>query len=297
MDKRATFKHIDLAQPVVLDEKYITENNQIKHLQAIAAHTIKNAKDESDRMLAEAREEARQTIELAKARAEEEALKHHEEVLKQGYMEGFEAGRQEGHDVIRQEMAEHVIAGYAMMDHAKTFEQDLILNQSKRLAQVMQTILKRLVVEAYQSDPSQLEKLLAQAAHKIRWSPGAKLKVHPEFLRELRALSPEVEEKMTQTYAFSFLADPMCHRHGIYLECLEGSFDLSPEEQLASYIAATEPVLSGLLESPVDDVVDNIDDVDETTAEEFEDVSEVLLETASIESVTAEEADADVLDS
>lgn len=238
------FKQVDVGQAIVLNDAYLEEHNKDMKIESIVVKTMQNAEQRAREITAEALRKADEILENAKAQAAQIIEEESGTVLKQGYQEGFQTGFAEGMAQASQQTLDKLQAAEQILEKAIEGEKFIITRYQTHIVELMQYILKLILAHEIKTTPDQMAGLVLKATERLQQTGAAKVIINPESFQALRDLSPATMTVLTSLHHITFQTDPSCAPDEMYLDTVEGSFDISPETQAEMLVRAIGPHLS-----------------------------------------------------
>ncbi len=259
--RQSTFKQVDVGQAVILDDKFMVANHRALQLESITLETMHQAEKQALAQIEAAKEEANQIIQSAQAEAsrilEEDGIQKRDEILQQAFEEGYQAGLTHGIEHISQQLADKIQVGDKMVEQAIEAQRQLLDLQKTKLVELVRYILDLVIGEVVQAEPSRMLQLIEKAIENLQVSEGARILLNPEALKKLKSLSPDIVNALINLKRINLVPDMACGLSEMYLETMDGVFDISPQNQAECFVKAIAPDLLATEEPIPEDLADS----------------------------------------
>jgi flagellar biosynthesis/type III secretory pathway protein FliH len=239
--------HLDGAFTLNTAEEIDQERRQaLSELQEAA---VQEGRKEADRLIALAKQAARQLIEKAQADAQAivdaaEGGKHgiHQEAYQAGYQDGLAQGHEEATQAVQQAWAEKLASANILIEQATIAEH----KQLYRVADTATKLIIQLGQRIHQAEWSAQDvlPLVNRAIDQLKLTRQIKVVMNEGLLSELNALVD-----LSQYPHLHLTPDPQLSVTDVYLLSLEGNYDVGPLSQWTQYEEALKSNIRPLLKA------------------------------------------------
>lgn len=241
--KPGAYKQIDLGKAVVLNDSFITENHSLRHAEAIVEKTMQNAESAASHYIEEAQAKAAEIIKSAEEEAQRIVTEQADAVLQQGFEKGFEAGFAEGQVQAGRHCMDQIDTANAVVQAAYQAQARVIETCREDMLALMHSIMAMVLAHELHFRPEYLAQIVHQAVVQIEHNGTARVIVNPETLRGFKEAMKENYPVFCKAHHLTFTADAACPPHQAYLETVEASYNISPDEQAENYLRQVAPLL------------------------------------------------------
>ena len=234
----------DPEKPQMDEESRVRMLAEIAGKERRASQMLKDATLQSDIIKQEARNERENIL----REAQEDAKKIHDEAKEQGYKEGFELGRQEGAEKVREEMdsliKETAINADNTLKTAKEAMQYYVEHAEAEVAAVIMQVVEKVLPQHFIDVPQVILPLVRQALLKVRDQQEITVHVAPDNYDIVLMARDEFRSMLTGGNAtLEITPDESLHEGDCVIETPNGTVDARLATQIELLKQAVQSVV------------------------------------------------------
>ncbi|SHG58366.1 flagellar assembly protein FliH [Thermosyntropha lipolytica DSM 11003] len=226
-------------EKIDLDQLKGESEKIIKETEEMVVELLNKAREEARLILAEAEEEA----DHIRARVYEEAEEIREKAKKEGYEEGWQKARAE----MERELKEAKEQSKQMIEEARRLKLAIINSAEKDIVRLAMAIARKIVVAELKANPESIREVVREAISFLDQPENVMLRVNPEDFKILNLLRErgdfnDIESEMPN---LEIRVDNRLSPGGVVVESDRGTVDARLETRWASLEDALEHELTG----------------------------------------------------
>lgn len=186
---------------------------------------IKEALEKEKQIILQGEQQAKEIIEKAQQEAEaiinqgrEEALSQVDQIKQDAHQEGFEAGRQEGLENIRQELTDKIIAVDNFAKSNFDIKHNIIKSAHLDIIKLIVEISQKVCSKVFELDNSILKEITQSAISALKDKEEITIIVNPEMAEKIYSISDELKEKIPQLSSIKIIEDNSVSPDGTIVE-------------------------------------------------------------------------------
>lgn len=182
--------------------------------QSQAQEIIEDAKRKANAILTEANKKGHEIIETSKA----QALSEVDAIKQQAYNEGFEAGKEQGHTEIVNELTDLV---NTVNDFAKAqfnIKQNITKSSQKEIVELVIEIARKVCSKSLELDENILLELTKNTIKNLKDKENITIIVNPEMAEKIYAISEEMKTLIPQLESIKIIEDNSVSPDGTIVE-------------------------------------------------------------------------------
>jgi flagellar assembly protein FliH len=206
-----------------------------------SAHNIKmqEALEKEKEIVLRGEQEAQEIIRRGQVDAEKiiedaknQALSEVDAITKQAHDEGFEAGRQEGLEDIKQELSDKITT---IDDFAKSnfdIKRNIIKSAHLDIVRLVVEIAQKVCSKSLELDDNILKEITQNAIQTLKDKENITIIVNPDMAEKIYAISDELKEKIPQLSSIKIIEDNSVSPDGTIVESPLSRVDSSVKAQI-----------------------------------------------------------------
>jgi flagellar assembly protein FliH len=216
-------------------------------LEVLAKTCLLDAEAQAQAIVAKSETMASQLLEKSNAQARamlEQAQSEVDAIRAAAHEAGFKSGFQEGYadstEQVETETVELLKSAQLMVDSAYQLEKRVLKDFEPHTLSLIAHVIRKILGREMADTPDLVLDLVRRAVESLYISGKVKVVLNPHVLHELRRFSAASQEALDAMSRFEFVADPVLDLYQFFIIGQEGSFDVSPENQIAQLLAPVE---------------------------------------------------------
>ncbi len=166
-----------------------------------------------------------------------------EEAQEQGFKAGFEEGYADATAQFENDTVELVKSAEFLMEGAQLAEKKVLGGFKKHALELVELVANRVIDHELSITPGHLLHLIEEGIESLYLTGKVKVVLNPHSLHELRLFSSKIDAAMDSLNRLEMIADPMLEPYQLYVIGQEGSFDISPINQVTEILRQVEAAL------------------------------------------------------
>lgn len=243
-ESRVYGKQVTVGEPVRLEGDVELRRQIETSLEQMAKQRLLEAEEAAQKNIDLAESESRQILEKANAQAREmlaQAQAQVKAIRDAAHEEGFKAGFQEGYadatEQVEGETTELLNGAHILVNGAYEAEKRVLKDFESHAVQLVEGIVKKILRRELADSPETVLALIQKAIDSLYLSGKVRVVVSAQIIQELREFSEKTNGALDAMKRFEFVADPALDLSQIYIVGHEGSFDISPDTQVAQLLS------------------------------------------------------------
>ncbi len=193
--------------------------------QNLSSTKIKEALSKEQEIVLQGEAKARQIIEEAQRQANEiienakaQALNEVEAIHQQAFQEGFEAGRIEGTEKIKEELEEKICAVDNFAQSTFEIKKNIVKSAHSDIIQLVLEISEKICMKQFDLDKNILKEITQSAIQSLKDKEDITIIVNPDMAEQIRCVSDEIKEKIPQLFSIKIVEDNSVSPDGTIVE-------------------------------------------------------------------------------
>ncbi len=193
--------------------------------QSISSARVKEALSKEQEIIAQGEMQAQKIIENAQIQAQDIiqqaqalALSEVDTIKAQAYEEGFEAGRQEGFENIKQELSDQIISVETFAQSKFEIKKAIIKSAHLDIINLIIEIAQKVCYKSLELDENVLKELTQNAIKSLKDKESITIIVNPDMAEKIYAISDELKEKIPQLQSIKIIEDTSVSPDGTIVE-------------------------------------------------------------------------------
>lgn len=207
--------------------------------QSLSSTKIKEALSKEQEILLQGEARARQIIEEAQMQANEiienakaQALSEAESIHQQGHQEGFEAGRLEGIENIKEELSDKIFAVDSFAKSIFDIKKNIIKSAHSDIINLVLEISEKICLKRFDSDKDILKEITQNAIQSLKDKEDISIIVNPVMAEHIRNISEDFKEKIPQLSSIKIVEDNSVSPDGTIVESPLSRVDCRVKSQI-----------------------------------------------------------------
>lgn len=231
--------------------------------QSLSQAKIKEALGKEQEIIAQAQKKAQEIIDNAQEQAQaiitastNEALAAVDEIKENAHQEGFEAGRQEGHDAITAELQDKVLAVNAFAQSDFQIKKNIIKSAHLDIINLVVEIARKVCSKSLELDLNILTEVTLSAIHALKDKESITIIVNPEMAQKIYSISDELKEKIPQLSSIKIIEDMSVSPDGTIVESPLSRVDCRIKSQIDEI---AQSLLAKLNSTPDEELLEEVE--------------------------------------
>ncbi len=162
------------------------------------------------------------------------------------YKKGLEEGKLEGFRAAEQELGEAIQMAHSLTEALQKQQQEFLSAHEEFILQLIFKIAERVVGPIAAQQQGLIQETLNKILYEAQVSGRIKILVHPEDLKTLQSIEPELRKNFPDLKEIGFVADEMITRGGCLVETDMGKLDARVETQVNKLIKQLQKLAASL---------------------------------------------------
>jgi len=207
--------------------------------QSLSSTKIKEALSKEQEIVLQGETKARQIIEDSQRQANEiienakvQALNEVEAIHQQAFQEGFEAGRIEGTEKIKEELSQKILAVDNFAQSTFDIKKNIVKSAHSDIIQLVLEISEKICMKQFDLDKNILKEITQGAIQSLKDKEDIKIIVNPVMAEQIRGVSDEIKEQIPQLSSIKIVEDNSVSPDGTIVESPLSRVDCRVKSQI-----------------------------------------------------------------
>ena len=248
--------------------------------QSLSSAKLKEVLAKEEEIISQGIQKAQKLIENAQVEAQDilqqaqaQALSEVDGIKAQAYEEGFEAGRSEGFENIKEELKNQILSVENFAKSKFDVKKAIIKSAHLDIINLIIEISQKVCYKSLELDENVLKEITKNAIRSLKDKENITIIVNPEMAEKIYSISDELKEQIPQLSSIKIIEDNSVSPDGTIVESPLSRVDSRIKSQIDEL---AEKLMAQLNSTSDEELMEEIQDVlEESKASEIQEIQEI----------------------
>jgi len=230
------------------DEAQLIEQEQLQ----VKNKILQDAEETANKMIEAAKEKAAALLEEEQKKVEEWWKKKRDEdaaivneVKQIGYQEGYEKGRIQAEQEMKQRYEQIIVQAKQLLEESYQLKEQMIQEAELKIIDLSLAVAEKIMAKEMEINPDAIKGMVREALHHIKEHEKISIHVHPDHFSYLQLAKDDLKMDLNIQTELLIFPDSSIHQGGCMIKTSYGTLDAKIDTQLEELKQTLVEVIGG----------------------------------------------------